>query len=143
MRRNVTTSQKMKLNPNNKLKFALIIIAMASTVIAGILHIFMVPRSIDRDVYEGIFFLISGILQIFWILPIIKDWHKVWYYVGIIGTGVLFALWLATRIPGIESGRGIKLSANTVAIEAFQIAFIVLCFVLLKNKTKKEEIQIK
>ena len=62
MHNHVTDSQKMKLNSVNKLKFTLTIIAMPSTTITGILHIFMVPRSMDRDVYQGIFFLISGIL---------------------------------------------------------------------------------
>jgi len=132
----------MNFNSKNKLKAILIIAAITSTTIAGILHIFMVPRSIERDMYEGIFFLISGILQIFWIMPIIKDWHKIWYYVGVSGTTVLFVLWFAERIPGLESGRGIRLSANTVAIEAFQIAFIGLCIVLLKRKLKSEMIPV-
>lgn len=132
----------MNLNSQNKLKVILIIAAIASTTIAGILHIFMVPHSIERDMYEGIFFLVSGILQIFWILPIIKDWHKIWYYIGVGGTAVLFGLWFAERIPGLESGRGIRLSANTVAIEAFQIAFIGLCIVLLRRKLKSEIISV-
>jgi len=132
----------MSYNSKNKLKFILIIASIASTTIAGILHIFMVPRSIEHDMYEGIFFLISGILQVFWVLPIIKDWHKIWYYVGIGGTVVLFVLWFAERIPGLESGRGIRLSANTVAIEVFQIAFIGLCIILLRRKSKMEMIPV-
>jgi len=132
----------VNLDSKNKLKFTLIIAAIASTTIAGILHMFMVPRSMEHDMYEGIFFLVSGILQVFWILPIIKDWHKIWYYVGVGGTAILFALWLAERIPGLESGRGIRLSANTIAIEAFQIAFIGLCIVLLKRKLKSKIIPV-
>ena len=132
----------MNIDSKNKLKSILIIAAIASTTIAGILHIFMVPRSIDHDVYEGIFFLISGILQVFWILPIIRDWNKIWYYIGIGGTAVLFVLWFAERIPGLESGRGIRLSTNTIAIEAFQIAFIGLCIVLLRRKLKMEMIPV-
>ena len=132
----------MNIDSKNKLKSILIIAAIASTTIAGILHIFMVPRSIDHDVYEGIFFLISGILQVFWILPIIRDWNKIWYYIGIGGTAVLFVLWFAERIPGLESGRGIRLSTNTIAIEAFQIAFIGLCIVLLRRKLKREMIPV-
>lgn len=133
---------KMNLDSKNKLKYALVIGTVVSTAIAGILHILMVPRSIERDVYEGIFFLISGILQVFWVLPVIKDWNKIWYYIGIGGTAILFALWFADRIPGLESGRGIKLSPNTLAIEAFQIAFIGLCIVLLRRKLKSENMQI-
>jgi len=132
----------VNLDSKNKLKFTLIIAAIASTTIAGILHMFMVPRSMEHDMYEGIFFLVSGILQVFWILPIIKDWHKIWYYVGVGGTAILFVLWLAERIPGLESGRGIRLSANTIVIEAFQIAFIGLCIVLLKRKLKSEMIPV-
>jgi len=122
---------------NSKLKTILILVAIASTSIAGILHILMVPRSLEHEVEEGIFFLISGILQVFWIIPILKEWKNIWYYVGIGGSGVLFALWLIERIPGIEAGRGIRLSANTLAIEGFQIVFIILCIILLKKKTKK------
>ena len=125
----------------NKLKIALITAAIASTTIAGILHILMVPRSMENEVLEGIFFLISGILQIFWILPILKDWNRIWYYIGIAGSGVLFALWLTERIPRMASGGGIRLSGNTLAIEVFQIAFIVLCFVLVRMKSKDEKIQ--
>jgi hypothetical protein len=132
----------MNLDSKNKLKYALIIGAIISTAIGGILHILMVPRSIERDMYEGIFFLISGILQVFWILPVIKDWGKIWYYIGIGGTAVLFALWLGDRIPGLEAGKGIRLSPNTLAIEGFQIAFIGLCIILLRRKLKSEKIQI-
>ena len=132
----------MNLDTKDKLKFSLIIAAVVSTAIAGILHILMAPRSLERDMYEGIFFLVSGVMQIFWILPIIKDWNRIWHYVGIGGTAILFALWLVTRISGLESGRGIKLSPNTLAIEAFQIVFIGLCIVLLKRKLKSEKNQI-
>jgi len=126
-------------NYKNKINFVLVISAIVATAIGGILHILMVPRSLDHEFEEGIFFLVSGILQVFWILPIIRNWNKIWYYVGIGGTAILFALWLGERIPRLVDGGGIKLSANTLAIEGFQIAFIVLCIVLLKRKSKEKE----
>ena len=132
----------MNLDSKNKLKYALIIGAIISTAVSGILHIIMVPRSIERDMYEGIFFLISGILQVFWILPVIKDWNKIWYYVGIGGTVILFALWLGDRISGLVAGKGIRLSPNTLAIEGFQIAFIGICIILLNRKLKSKKIKI-
>lgn len=114
---------------------------MSSTIIAGALHILMAPRSIEREFLEGIFFLISGIMQVFWLLPILKEWHKAWYYVGIGGAGILFVLWFMERIPGLVDGRGIRLSPNTIAIEGFQIAFIVLCIILLRRRKKTESLQ--
>jgi hypothetical protein len=113
--------------------------AITATAVGGILHILMVPRSLDREFEEGIFFLISGILQVFWILPIIKNWNRIWYYVGIGGTAILFALWIGERIPRLVDGGGIRLSSNTLAIEGFQIAFIVLCIILLKRKSNEKE----
>ena len=131
----------MKLVSKNKITFAIICGAMASTIIAGVLHILMAPRSIEREFLEGIFFLISGIMQVFWLLPILKEWNKGWYFVGIGGTGILFALWFMERIPGLLDGRGIRLSPNTLAIEGFQIAFIVLCIILLRIRAKTESLQ--
>lgn len=125
----------------NKITFVLICCAMASTIIAGVLHILMAPRSIEREFLEGVFFLISGIVQVFWLLPILKEWHRVWYYVGIGGTGILFALWLMEGIPRLLEGRGIRMSPNTIAIEGFQIAFIALCIILLRRRAKTESLQ--
>ena len=129
----------MLFNYKNKIDFVLVISAITATAVGGILHILMVPRSLDREFEEGIFFLISGILQVFWILPIIKNWNRIWYYVGIGGTAILFALWIGERIPRLVDGGGIRLSSNTLAIEGFQIAFIVLCIILLKRKSNEKE----
>ena len=65
---------------NNVLVYA----AAASTFIAGILHIALVPmffKSMTPDVM--IFFIVSGLAQIFWIIPTIKRWIMPWYYIGI------------------------------------------------------------
>ena len=129
----------MLFNYKNKIDFVLVISAITATAVGGILHILMVPRSLDREFEEGIFFLISGILQVFWILPIIKNWNRIWYYVGIGGTAILFALWIGERMPRLVDGGGIRLSSNTLAIEGFQIAFIVLCIILLKRKSNEKE----
>ena len=129
------TINLMSYLSKNKVTSALMIAAIISTLVGGILHIMMAPRSLEREFLEGVFFLISGILQVFWILPIIKNWNRVWYYVGIGGTAILFALWLGERIPRLIDGGGIRLSSNTLAIEGFQIAFIVLCIILLKRKS--------
>jgi len=103
--------------------------AAATTVIAGILHILMVPRSISDEQGEGILFLVGGILQVFWALPVIKGWNKIWYYIGIAGTAVLFILWFATHVHGIVNGRGLR--GMTLPLEVSQLAFIGLSIVLL------------
>ena len=117
--------------------------AVGCTMIAGILHVFMAPGSLSRDALEGVFFLISGGIQVFWALPVIKERNKIFYFVGIGGTAVLFGLWLVPRILGLASGRGFRISEIALMIEAFQIAFIVLCIIIVKKKSVEKQITAK
>ncbi len=72
-------------------------------------------------------FLVGGIAQMFWIIPTVKNWGKVWDYIGIVGTIVFVLIWVITRIPGNPiTGRGGMVGDMSIAIEVFQIAFIVL-----------------
>ena len=72
--------------------------AAICTGIAGILHLILVPNAIDSNINNAILFLVGGIAQIFWVLPMIKRWGRVWYAVGIAGTVILIGLWVITRI---------------------------------------------
>src|SRR5215208_2282235 len=81
--------------------------AAGTTAIAGILHLLLVPNIIGFNVNTAIFFLVSGIAQIFWVLPMVKRWGKMWYYIGIAGTIILIIMWAITRMPGNPiTGRG-------------------------------------
>ena len=87
---------------SDKKIFILSIIAAATTVIAGILHIQMAPRSLSENLGQGILFLVGGALQIFWAVPVIKRWGRPWQIIGIVGTAVFFALWYADRLHLIQ-----------------------------------------
>ena len=105
-------------------------VAAVTTVIAGILHILLVPHSMSDEQGQGILFLVGGILQIFWAVPVIKGWNKMWQYVGIGGTAVLVILWFSTHVHGLTQGRG--LGGMTLPLEIAQVIFIGLCIALLK-----------
>jgi hypothetical protein len=45
--------------------------AAASTGIAGILHLTLVSNAINFNINNAIFFMVAGILQLFWIIPMI------------------------------------------------------------------------
>ena len=107
--------------------------AAVFTSIAGVLHLALVPmffKQMSLDVM--IFFIISGLAQLFWVIPTIKKWILPWYYIGIGGTIVLVILWIIA-IPG----SGYPIHETDVAIEVSQIAFIILCIIIIK-KTKLE-----
>ena len=78
--------------------------AACTTVIAGILHITMAPRSLSHDVGQGILFLVGGVLQVFWAVPVIKRWGKVWQIIGIAGTAVFAILYFTSRLHLLPEG---------------------------------------
>jgi hypothetical protein len=111
--------------------------AAATTAIAGILHLSLVPDIIGRNPNSGVFFLISGIAQIFWLIPMLKRWGRIWYYIGIAGTIVLIIMWAMTRIPGnIITGRGGPISEMAIAIEVFQVAYIIITAIIIAKESK-------
>ena len=81
-----------------------------------------------------IFFIVSGLAQLFWVIPTIKKWILPWYYIGIGGTIVLIILWIIA-IPG----SGYPIHETDVAIEVSQIAFIIFSIMIIKKN--REEIK--
>ena len=99
--------------------------AAASTFIAGVLHLAIVPMFFTQmPINVTVFFIISGLAQLFWVIPVIKRWSKLWYYIGIGGTAILIILWVIA-VP--HTG----LSELELAIELFQIVFIILCSIII------------
>ena len=112
--------------------------AAATTAIAGILHLSLVPDIIGRNLNSGVFFLISGIAQIFWVIPMLKRWGRTWYYIGIAGTTIiLIIMWAMTRVPGNPiTGRGGPISEMAVAIEVFQVAYIIITAIIIAKESR-------
>jgi len=113
--------------------------AAICTGIAGILHLILVPNAIDSNINNATLFLVGGIAQIFWVLPMIKRWGRIWYAVGIAGTAILIGLWVITRIPDNPiTGRGGPINERAIAVEVFQIAYIVITAIIMaKERIRK------
>ena len=88
----------------DKQVLAISFVAAATTVIAGILHLMMTPMSLSREFEEGVLFLVGGVLQVFWIVPVIKQWGRIWQIIGIVGTLVFTILWFATHMHSLFGG---------------------------------------
>ena len=107
--------------------------AAACTGIAGILHLLLVPSSIMAGIQYTTFFLISGLLQIFWVLPMVKRWGRIWNIIGFAGTAVLVGL---TGYVVIESIRNPQMTPPgilelAVAIEIFQISYVIITAIII------------
>lgn len=129
-------------------KFTILLFAIAATtLIAGILHINRFIDTFSNGEQIGnpdILFLVGGIAQVFWVIPIIRQWGKIWYFIGIAGTAVFMLLWIITRLPENPiTGRAGPISGEGIIIQIFQIAFIILSIIILIKSTKSKNIRIK
>lgn len=120
----------MKMNRRFKV---LVYGAAASTLIAGVLHLALVPMFFNQMTPDVIIFFIgSGLAQLFWIIPTVKRWIFPWYYIGIGGTIILILLWIIA-IPG----SGYPIGGMDVAIEVSQIAFVILSVIVIKKNREE------
>src|SRR3712207_7483428 len=90
---------------------------------------FFTQMSIDIT----IFFIVSGLAQIFWVIPVIKRWIKPWYYVGIGGTVILVIMYLIA-VPGSGYPRS---EEHTSELQSRQY---LVCRLLLEKKKNIQNI---
>ena len=114
------------------------IAAAATTAIAGILHLIWASSIIGKAPPTfSIFFIVSGIAQVFWALPMIKQWEGIWYYIGIAGTVALVILYAVTRVPNpLTGGRPAPTNEIGIAIMVFQIAYIAITAIILVRERR-------
>ncbi|HEY7078403.1 MAG TPA: hypothetical protein VH500_01800 [Nitrososphaeraceae archaeon] len=106
---------------------------------AGIIHLY-IPAGFPM-VFENpaiaIFFLGSGIAQVFWILPMLKRWGKLWYYIGIAGNVGFIVLYVITLFPGNPiNGRGGTVEITAVICESGQVAYIAITAIILAKERR-------
>jgi hypothetical protein len=117
------------------MKRVLFYVAAASTFMAGVLHLAIIPMFFTlMPINVTIFFLVSGVSQLFWVIPVLNGWNKLWYYVGIGGTMTLIALFVIA-VPA----RGLPVNELEVTIEFIQIVFIICSIMIVKDSTTKLE----
>ena len=112
-----------------------------ATAIAGIVHLYM-PLSHPRmlgNIPIATFFLGSGIAQLFWVIPMIKRWGRIWYYIGIAGNIGFIILYVVTRFPGNPvNGRGGDVDIVDMICELAQVVYIAITAVILvKERSMK------
>jgi uncharacterized membrane protein YvlD (DUF360 family) len=125
-------------------KHILFYLAAATTMIAGVLHLAMIGPSLkpinfpmELLPYTDGLFLISGIAQIFWALPMALRWNRRWFYTGLIGSIVLTSLIALTRIPNEITGVALQ-DKNPMALltEVMQTIYIVTTLTIILNNKR-------
>jgi hypothetical protein len=118
--------------------------AAVCTGMAGILHLMLVPNAISFNfINYAIFFLVSGIAQLFWVLPMIKRWGRIWYAIGIAGTAIMVGLTgyvIISILYNPLTGRG-GISEMAIAIEVFQISYVVITVIIISKERRPRVMQ--
>ena len=112
--------------------------AAAATAIAGILHIVLFSNIIGRNPVIGIFFLVGGIAQLFWTVPMVRKWGRIWYYIGIAGTIVLIIMYFITRVPNPITNRAVPINSMGILIEVFQFIYIGITAYIVARQRRIE-----
>jgi hypothetical protein len=120
-------------------------LAAVFTATAGTLHLVRAPLKphgfpAELVQYAEVLFIVGGILQIFWVLPMVRHWGIPWYIVGVIGTAVFMAFWIISRVPNPITGVALPNNVLGYATEAVQTAFIVVTLIIIA--TEKTIIQV-
>ena len=116
-------------------------IAAAATIAGWVLHLMMIgpflkPSNFPMELllYTDIIFIVGGLAQIFWALPMIKGWGLRWYYVGIFGTAALSLSLLLTRVPnGITSTALIDTNPMALLTEISQFLYIGVTIIIARR----------
>lgn len=110
--------------------------AAVCTGIAGILHLMLVSGSINSHMEYATFFLVSGVAQIFWVLPMVKKWGKPWYVIGIVGTAVLVSLtgYVIANIVENPQSAPPGITEMAVTIEVFQVSYVVMTGIIIAKR---------
>jgi hypothetical protein len=134
----VSVTKRSVLTESRLLLYA----AGAATLVGGILHLMMLgpslkPYNFPMDLlpYTDTLFIIAGIVQIFWTLPMIKNWGVGWYYIGMIGAIALTTLLVLTRIPNEITGAALQ-DRNPMALltEIAQLLYVGVTAIIIARK---------
>ena len=113
--------------------------ASATTALAGLVHLFLAANTVSHLHYRFdnniVLFLVGGITQIFWVMPVIRQRGKVWHSIGIAGTAFI-TIWAITRMPRnpIIAGRADDVAVIDLICEAAQIAYVGFTVVVIWSK---------
>jgi len=129
-------SYLMRLEMKNTTVSFLYLGAAVCTGIAGILHLMLVSGSINSHLEYATFFLVSGVAQIFWVLPMVKKWGRIWYIIGIAGTIVLVGLtgYVIANIVANPQSAPPGMTEMAVAIEVFQVSYVVMTGIIIAKR---------
>jgi hypothetical protein len=141
---NSSRSRSVYHNSDKKMQY-LAVLAAATTLLTGILHLMMVgtffkPPNFPLELLAGsnILFIVSGVAQILWAVPMFLGWSIRWYYAGLVGTAAALVILLAaSRIPNPMTGQALQNNGIGYLTEILQIAYIIITGIIIVKQRRR------
>jgi hypothetical protein len=122
----------------------LTVLAAATTLLAGILHLAMIgpfhkPSNFPWEILplSDLLFIISGGAQVFWTIPMFLGWSIRWYYLGLVGTAGLVILLAASRIANPMTGHALQNNTIGYLTEIVQIAYMIITGIIIVKQKRR------
>jgi hypothetical protein len=87
-----------------------------------------------------VFYIVIAIAQLFWAVPLIKRWDRVWYLLGIAGTVLLTIFWNIVNAPLSITGLAAPYDDISIAVEVLQVVFITIATVIIIKERQSKTV---
>ncbi|MGA8258330.1 MAG: hypothetical protein WB767_17310, partial [Nocardioides sp.] len=127
--------------PTAQRALAVPLLVVASTAAAGI-HAAVAPPHLREQLLFGVFFLLVACAQVTWSAALLHQPRRSLLVAGIVGNGVLLAVWVLTRVAGLPLGLMSErhpVGGWDVVCALWELAVVVTCVRLLRSTTDEPE----
>jgi hypothetical protein len=127
---------------NPKTRQRLLSITALLSLVAAVIHVWVMPEHFEEWWGYGLFFLIAALAQALYAIVILRAPTPTFLRVGIIGNLVIIALWVVTRTIGIpvfgpHAGEIEAIGAIDVASKLVELLLIVVLGVMLQSASQR------
>ena len=116
--------------------------AAGLSVLAGLLHLIVMPEHFDEWLGYGLFFLVLALAQLVYsVLLLRRPSSRTVLVAGIVGNALIIGLWAVTRTVGIPlgpaSGEVEAIGVVDTVSKLAELALIGYLFLLLRNSVQE------
>ena len=122
-----------QLEPNTANRNTLVALSALTTVLAGVIHLWIIPEHWEHSRAHALFFLLVGVAQIVWSVAVWRQPSTRLYYIGAGMAGGLIALYGITRwLPAPFTDGPEEISMIGIVTKVFEglgmVALVILIF---------------
>ena len=122
---------------------AWLVCAIGLSAGAGLIHLMVTPHHLKHWIGYGLFFLAAGAAQLIYPVGLLRRPRRSWLLAGIVGNGLIIALYLVTRTIGIpffgpDAWRVEPIGRVDVISKLAEAALIVSLVALLRRQPVAE-----